>query len=57
MNFQTIRRDYALYAAFGSGLDPNSMMSVVPYPDSESGSGSRRAKTTQKIEKQRNFMF
>ena len=57
MNFQTIRRDYALYAAvFGSGLDPDSIRSVDPYPDSESGFS--RAKTTQKIEKKRkNFMF
>ncbi len=56
--FQTIRRDYALYAkVFGSGLDPDSIRSVDPYSGSESGSGSKRAKTTQKIEKLRNFMF
>jgi hypothetical protein len=33
--------------------DPDSITSVDPYPVSESGSGSRRAKMTQK----RNFMF
>jgi hypothetical protein len=34
---------------FGSGLDPNSIRSVDPNQDSESGFGSRRAKMTQKI--------
>ncbi len=32
-----------------SGLDPDSIRSVDPYPDSESGSGSRRAKMTVKF--------
>jgi hypothetical protein len=32
----------------GSGLDPDSIRSVDPDPYSESGSGSRRAKTTHK---------
>jgi hypothetical protein len=35
----------------GSGLDPDSIRSVDPDPYSESGSGSRRAKMTQKVEK------
>jgi hypothetical protein len=36
----------------GSGLDPDSIRSMDPYPDSEfgSGSGSRRAKMAQRIE-------
>jgi hypothetical protein len=33
----------------GSGVDPDSMWSLDP--DSQSGSGSRRAKMTHKIEK------
>jgi hypothetical protein len=32
----------------GSGLDPDSIGSVDPDPDSETGSGSRRAKMTHK---------
>ncbi len=32
----------------GSGLDPDSIRSVDPYPDSESGSGSRRVKMIHK---------
>jgi len=32
----------------GSGLDPDSIGSVDPDPDSVSGSGSRRAKMTHK---------
>jgi hypothetical protein len=32
----------------GSGLDPDSIRSVDPDPNSESGSGSRRAKMTHK---------
>ncbi len=40
----------------GSGLDPDSIGSVAP--DSESGSGSRRAKMTHKSRKKlKNFMF
>jgi hypothetical protein len=38
---------YLLHAMFpGSGLDPDSIRSVDPDPDSESGSISRRAKMT-----------
>jgi hypothetical protein len=32
----------------GSGLDPDPIGSVDPYPDSESGSGFRRPKMTHK---------
>jgi hypothetical protein len=45
---------------FGSGsvLDSDSIRSVEPYPDLESGSGSTRAKMTHKNRKKlRNFMF
>ncbi len=35
----------------GSELDPNSMGSLDPYPDSQPGSGSRRAKMTHKSRK------
>ncbi len=34
-----------------SDPDPDTIRSVVPYPDSETGSGSRRVKITHKIEK------
>jgi hypothetical protein len=37
--------------------DPDSIRPVDPDPYSESGSGSRRAKMTHKVEKFRNFMF
>ncbi len=41
-----------------SGLDPESIRSVDPDPDSESASGSRRAKMTHKNRKKfRNFIF
>ncbi len=39
----------------GSGLDLNSIRSVDPYPDSQSGSGSRRAKIIHKVEKIQKF--
>jgi hypothetical protein len=35
----------------GSGLDLDSMGSLDPYPDSQSGSRSKRAKCPTKIEK------
>jgi hypothetical protein len=39
-------------------LDPGSIRSVDPYPESESGSGSRRAKIIHIYRKKlRNFMF
>jgi hypothetical protein len=42
-----------------SASDPNRIRSVDPYPDPdlESGSGSRRAKMTQKIKKFHVLMF
>jgi hypothetical protein len=41
-----------------SDTDPDSIRSVDPYPYSESGSGSRRLKITNKNGKKlRNFMF
>jgi hypothetical protein len=42
---------------FGSGfiLDPDSISSVDPYPDSESGFGPSRAKIIKKIEKDKKF--
>ncbi len=42
----------------GSVSDPDSIRPLDPYPDSETGSGSRRAKITHKNRKiLRNFMF
>jgi hypothetical protein len=37
---------YYFFQCFGSDLDPDSIRSVEPDPDSESGSGARRAKMT-----------
>ncbi len=46
------------YCGSGSGLDPDSMGSLDPYPQSGSGSGSRRAKMTQKnIRELTKFIF
>jgi hypothetical protein len=42
------------YLGFGSGLDPDSIRSVDPYPDLESGSRSRQ-KMTQKNKKIKKF--
>ncbi len=51
----TIASKTSTYRQFS---DPDSIKSVDPYPDSESGSGSRRAKWPMKIEKKfRNVMF
>jgi hypothetical protein len=45
-------------SGFGSGLDPDSMGYQVPYPDSQSGSGSRRTKKSHKHRKKLiNFIF
>ncbi len=40
-----------------SGLDPDSMGYLDPYPDSQSGSGSRRAKMTHKYKKNYKILF
>ncbi len=58
----TYRRNILLLTQQGCGsgseMDPDSIGSVDPDPHLESGSGSRRAKITDKnIKKLRNFMF
>jgi len=52
------RQDFQLCCGSGSGLDPDSMESLDLYPDSKSGSGSRRAKMAhQNRKKLINFIF
>jgi 20S proteasome alpha/beta subunit len=52
------QRGQVASSVLGSGLDPDSIRSVDPYPDSESRSGSRREKMTHKSRtKLRHFMW